>query len=53
MTDEQRELMRIAHRAIHKLAIEIGRGTASSRAEYEHAIDYLPDMERELAQGKD
>lgn len=48
MTDEQRELFAIMHRAIHKLAIEIGRGSASPRCEYDIAIERLDEIKREI-----
>lgn len=48
MTEKQRDLAEIAIAAIHKVAIEIGRGTASPRCEYEAAIERLDEMRREF-----
>ena len=50
MTDKQRELAALMSGAVHKLAIEIGRGTASPRAEYDWAIERLDEFKREFAQ---
>lgn len=46
MTEQQQELAKVATTALHKLAVEIGRGTASPRAEYEWAIKRLDEMKR-------
>ena len=48
MTDRQAELAKLAVWAVHKLAIEIERGTAAPRAEYDWAIEHLDEMKKEL-----
>lgn len=40
----ERELFGLAAQALHKLKIEIQRGTAQSRAEYEWAFERLDEM---------
>ena len=49
MSEKQREIAALMFRAVHKLAIEIGRGSASPRAEYDWAIEKLDEFKREFS----